>query len=680
MDVGNRLRNRGGAGAGRPLSAIPGGVAPVLAAVGLVIVAFVSVSLLNGTVPTLPGGGGGGTLHTPTPSNIVITDPRANVPGTLVYAKDGNIWLQAGTKATQLTTSGSDSMPTWSADGKWVYFIRSLDKQGRWLVNGASRLYELSVPYLMRVRPDASNGVVIVGGTFARGAYLWSYFIRQPSVSPDGKTAAVISDGPNPTTSDLVLKFINTSTGAITNPRLPDISGLGHQDPAWSPDGKSVLYVRNGREGTRGAPIIIRYDIATKKSTALTGAGYIAPAWSPDGRYIAATKTDAFGTDIVILDARNRCRASPPDERHELVRPGLVAGRRLDRVLPGGPRRGGSRAREAHGYGTAVGRRRHAGADRRCGPRCELAAGLVHPRRPAAEADPEPDAPVPEWFRRDPVSPPGPGYLERLASRSASVGTVLCVGLDPDPEALPEGLPPGLAGVEAFAALILEAVAPFAAAVKPNLAFFEAFGSAGLAALERIRARVPAGVLVVVDAKRGDIGSTSARHAAALFDGLGADAVTVSPYLGEEAIAPLLERGDRFAYVLCRTSNPGAGELQDLLVAGDAGSEGDAGAPGEPLWARVRSQDRRMGPRRHGRARRGRDRARGAGSHPGDRPRAGHARAWRGHAGRLARAGAGQGPRNGPARRWQARRRPPRQRLPEHCRGSPRSPCRGGFG
>ncbi len=304
MSIGSRLRSAGNAGSGNPLTLLPGGVAPFLALLGLVVVAVLSVSLLNGSLLTGPGGGPGGPIRTATPSGVVITDPRASIPGTLVYAKDGNIWLQTGTQATQLTTSGSDSMPTWSADGKWVYFIRSLDKQGRWLVNGASRLYELSVPYLMRVRPDASNGVVIVGGTFARGAYLWSYFIRQPSVSPDGKTAAVISDGPNPTTSDLVLKFINTSTGAITNPRLPDISGLGHQDPAWSPDGKSVLYVRNGREGTRGAPIIIRYDIATKKSTALTGAGYIAPAWSPDGRYIAATKTDAFGTDIVILDAR----------------------------------------------------------------------------------------------------------------------------------------------------------------------------------------------------------------------------------------------------------------------------------------------------------------------------------------------------------------------------------------
>jgi orotidine 5'-phosphate decarboxylase subfamily 2 len=106
---------------------------------------------------------------------------------------------------------------------------------------------------------------------------------------------------------------------------------------------------------------------------------------------------------------------------------------------------------------------------------------------------------------------------------------------------------------------------------------------------------VPAGILVVVDAKRGDIGSTSARHAAALFDGLGADAVTVSPYLGEEAVAPLLERVDRFAYVLCRTSNPGAGELQDLLVAGDAAREA-GGAPPEPLWARVAREASHWGP------------------------------------------------------------------------------------
>jgi orotidine-5'-phosphate decarboxylase len=162
-------------------------------------------------------------------------------------------------------------------------------------------------------------------------------------------------------------------------------------------------------------------------------------------------------------------------------------------------------------------------------------------------------------------------YLERLGARTRATGTVLCLGLDPDPAVLPERFAKGVAGLERFAELVLEATLPFVAAVKPNLAFFEAFGSPGIAALERLRATIPPDIPVIADAKRGDIGSTAIRQAVALFDVLGADAVTVSPYLGEEAIRPLLEREDRFAYVLCRTSNPGAGEVQDLMVtASDA--------------------------------------------------------------------------------------------------------------
>jgi orotidine-5'-phosphate decarboxylase len=174
-------------------------------------------------------------------------------------------------------------------------------------------------------------------------------------------------------------------------------------------------------------------------------------------------------------------------------------------------------------------------------------------------------------------------YLARLAARSAAVGSVLCLGIDPEPASLPEGFSRDLAGVERFALLLVEAAASRAAAVKPNLAFFEAFGSGGIAALERVRARIPSDVPVILDAKRGDIGSTAARQAVALFDALGADAVTVNPYLGSEAVAPLLDRLDRFAYVLCRTSNPGAGELQSLVVEADAAIS----APAEPLYARV---------------------------------------------------------------------------------------------
>ncbi len=183
-------------------------------------------------------------------------------------------------------------------------------------------------------------------------------------------------------------------------------------------------------------------------------------------------------------------------------------------------------------------------------------------------------------------------YLERLAARTATTHSVLCVGIDPEPGALPAGFSRDLAGVEAFARLLLEATLPHATAVKANLAFFEAYGSAGIAALERLRALVPADVPFVADAKRGDIGSTAARQAAALYDGLGADAITVNPYLGEEAVQPLIERADRFAYVLCRTSNAGAGELQGLTVAADAA----AGHPAEPLYARVARRVAGWGP------------------------------------------------------------------------------------
>ena len=183
-------------------------------------------------------------------------------------------------------------------------------------------------------------------------------------------------------------------------------------------------------------------------------------------------------------------------------------------------------------------------------------------------------------------------YLERLAARTAAVGSVLCLGLDPDPAALPHGFSPDVAGVERFALLIVEAAGPYAAAIKPNLAFYESLGVPGIAALERIRARIPPDIPVVIDAKRADIGSTATHHAVALFDRLGADAVTVNPYPGGAAISPLFEREDRYAYVLCRTSNPDAAEFQNLVVAADP----SIGAPAEPLHLRVARRVSTWGP------------------------------------------------------------------------------------
>jgi len=188
-------------------------------------------------------------------------------------------------------------------------------------------------------------------------------------------------------------------------------------------------------------------------------------------------------------------------------------------------------------------------------------------------------------------------YLERLAARSAATGTVLCLGIDPDPATMPAGFGDDAASIERFALLLLDAALPYAAAVKPNLAFFEAYGAAGWAALERVRARVPADVPVIADAKRGDIGSTTARQVVGYFDALGVDAVTINPYLGEESLIGYIDRPDRFAYVLCRTSNPGALDVQgQQLAARSAGTGGRGAAPAEPVWSRIARDASTWGP------------------------------------------------------------------------------------
>ena len=289
---------------------LPVEIAPLLSVIGLVIVALLSFAVLGGALPRIGGGGPnqpGGPIRTPTPSNVIVVpnDPRADVPGSLVYVKDGNIWVQSGSEAKQLTTGGQDSMPTWAPDGTSIYFVRTKPEFGKWPSGGTIHTYDLMIPSLVRISADGSGKPeVLLTGRLKRGTNTWSYFIREPSISPDGTTAAIVTDGPDPTRSDIVVKILNLAGGTLSNPNLPESLGLGHQDPAWSPDGKTLLYVRNAREGARGTPAIYKYSLATGKSTALTSAGYTAPAWSRDGRYVAATKTSTFGTDVVILDAR----------------------------------------------------------------------------------------------------------------------------------------------------------------------------------------------------------------------------------------------------------------------------------------------------------------------------------------------------------------------------------------
>ena len=155
-------------------------------------------------------------------------------------------------------------------------------------------------------------------------------------------------------------------------------------------------------------------------------------------------------------------------------------------------------------------------------------------------------------------------FNHRLEQVCAAKSSALCIGLDVDLLRLPVGFSRDQAGVVAFCREIIAATHEFAAAYKPNLAFFESMGTWGLEALLAVRRHIPPDVITIADAKRGDIDSTNVEYAAAVFDVLGFDAVTAHPYLGAESLEPFLSRPDRGVFVLCRTSNPGARDFQDL--------------------------------------------------------------------------------------------------------------------
>jgi Tol biopolymer transport system component len=288
-------------------------VAPALAALALVIIGVITLNLMNGQLPFRTGspivGGDNGPTVTPAPSNQVITPPDLTFPGTIAYAKAGNIWVQTATGARQITDSGRDSMPSFAPDGSWIYFIRVTESRGKFPIGGGQQArawYDLSTPSLMRVKPDGSGATRLLNGRFNSGNSTWFFWLKQPAASPDGKTVTVISDGPNPLQSNVVVQSFNLSTKQLRSLQLPQSGSLGHQDPAWRADGKYLLFVRNGRELNRGAPQIYRYDPATKRSRAMTGPGYLAPAYSPTGAYIAATQSDPFGTDVAILDSSGK--------------------------------------------------------------------------------------------------------------------------------------------------------------------------------------------------------------------------------------------------------------------------------------------------------------------------------------------------------------------------------------
>lgn len=166
-------------------------------------------------------------------------------------------------------------------------------------------------------------------------------------------------------------------------------------------------------------------------------------------------------------------------------------------------------------------------------------------------------------------------FIDKLRARWRDADSLLCVGLDPDPSRFPDrfagdGYADTAEALFAFCRDIADATARYACAFKPQIAYFAAHNG-GEAALQRLIAHLNGAhpdIPVILDAKRGDIGSTAAQYAIEAFDRFGADAVTLNPYMGRDSAAPFLQRNDRGCIFLCHTSNPGARDFQELEVGG----------------------------------------------------------------------------------------------------------------
>ena len=299
-------------------------IAPLVATLGLLAITVGSVygiTLL--AVPGAPGvdasnqpGASGGPFATPhigpnkTPNpTLIITPPPAERPtfsGTILFTRAGDIWAANGANLTQLTTKGTDSAPAWSPDGSKIYFIQTTEKSTDPPWSGSH--YTFYYPSIMSMNADGSNRAQIYNGLFKSGSGSWFSTILTPDVSPNGKTIVVASDGqyvPNNNNvqdfSPVVLYTVPAAGGKLQNMNVRNSNGLGHNDPAWSPDGTRLAFTFNGKNGATGAPRIGILSVGTKQLTLLKK-GYANPSWSPDMHYIAAELTQGNGPDVVVLD------------------------------------------------------------------------------------------------------------------------------------------------------------------------------------------------------------------------------------------------------------------------------------------------------------------------------------------------------------------------------------------
>jgi len=320
-------------------------VAPLLALVGLVIVggatlwaaSFLGVGLTDGaaaeTTPSPRAAAAAGATGAPdiepraslevsaTPQAVVdeATEPpdivgpppeqRAQVTGTILFSRAGDIWAASGQELRRLTNSDStksDSGPTWSPDGKQIYFIRTTKRPTANSRPGG--LYTLYTTDLLRMKADGSDRKVVYDSRIKDSRGAWFSHVLQPDVSPDGRSVAVVSDGPDGS-GPVELHLINPRSGRMSKVATPAEGDLGHNDPDFSPDGRKIAFTRNSARGTDGVP---RVGILSCKSrsnctlgtTKLLRLGYAHPSWSPDGSWLAVEATRGTGRDIAIIEPR----------------------------------------------------------------------------------------------------------------------------------------------------------------------------------------------------------------------------------------------------------------------------------------------------------------------------------------------------------------------------------------